>query len=371
MLTLTAIACAMWVGLLALPFRPWSTRERIEAADESGPANFQDVTVLIPARDEAQSIVRTLRGVAAQGKLARIILVDDQSSDGTGELAASLAIEDLEIVRGRAPDEGWSGKLWALHQGLDEVRTPYLLLLDADIELVPGMLEALRRKLLGEQRALVSVMAALSMRSAWEKLLIPPFIYFFKLIYPFALGNSSCKWVAAAAGGCILVRTDALRDIGGFGSLRGALIDDCTLARKIKDAGGRIWLGLSHGVRAVRPYDGLAEIWNMVARTAFTQLRYSVALLLICTALMGISFVIPVIGLVSGSGPVKALALGGLLAMTASYAPVLRFYRQGWGWLITLPLAASLYLAMTWTSALRYWRGERSRWKNRVYERGV
>jgi hopene-associated glycosyltransferase HpnB len=318
MLTLTAIACAMWVGLLVLPFRPWSTREHIEAAVESIPVSFPDVTVLIPARDEAQSIVRTLRGVAAQGKLARIILVDDQSSDGTGELAASIGIPELHIQRGRAPDAGWSGKLWALHQGLGEVRTPYLLLLDADIELAPGMLEALREKLLGEQRTLVSVMAALSMRSPWEKLLIPPFIYFFKLIYPFALGNSSCRWVAAAAGGCILLRTDALREIGGFSSLRGALIDDCTLARRIKGAGGRIWLGLSHGVRAVRPYDGLGEIWNMVARTAFTQLRYSVTLLLLCTILMGISFIIPIVGLLSGSGSVKALALGGLLAMAAS-----------------------------------------------------
>ena len=169
----------------------------------------------------------------------------------------------------------------------------------------------------------------------------------------------------------MLVRTEALREIGGFAALRGALIDDCTLARRIKDAGGHLWLGLSHDVRAVRPYEGLAEIWNMVARTAFTQLHYSLALLLVCTLLMGVSFIVPVIGLVNGSGAVKVLALVGLLAMAASYAPVLRFYRQRWGWLLTLPLAASLYLAMTWTSALRYWRGERSRWKNRIYERGV
>lgn len=369
LLTLSIVACGMWLGLLLLPFRPWSTREQIEPQLPQDTPDLGNIAVLIPARDEAVGIARTLQGVAAQGRLAKVVLVDDQSTDGTSGIARSLHIPGLEIVPGAAPESGWSGKLWALHQGLARIETPYLLLLDADIELLPGMLPALLDKLQREQRDMVSVMARLSMDSAVEKLLIPPFIYFFKLIYPFALANSPSRWVAAAAGGCILIRTAALREIGGFAALRGALIDDCTLARRVKDAGGRTWLGLSHGVKAIRPYENLAEIWNMVARTAFTQLRYSTALLLLCTVLMGMSFVAPVMAiLMPGSGAAVPGALA-LALMMASYSPVVGYYRLGRGWLLTLPMAAALYLGMTWTSALRYWRGERSRWKNRIYDR--
>jgi len=366
---LAVISCAMWLGLLLLPFRPWSTRENIAPRMAEPIADLSEVSVLIPARDEASSIARTLAGVAAQGHLGKVVLVDDQSTDGTAEIARGLSLASLEVVAGATPGPEWSGKLWALHQGLPRVTTPYLLLLDADIELAPGMLPALLDKLQREQRDMVSVMARLSMDSAVEKLLIPPFIYFFKLIYPFALANGPSRWVAAAAGGCILIRTAALQEIGGFAALRGALIDDCTLARRVKDAGGRTWLGLSHGVKAVRPYEDLAEIWNMVARTAFTQLRYSTALLLLCTVLMGMSFVAPVMAiLMPGSGAAVPGALA-LALMTASYSPVIGYYRLGHGWLLTLPVAAALYLGMTWTSALRYWRGERSRWKNRIYDR--
>jgi len=354
---LAVTACAMWLGLLLLPFRPWSTRESIAPHPPDATADLSEVSVLIPARDEAPSIARTLGGVVAQGRLGKVVLVDDQSSDGTSDLARGLSMPSLEIVTGATPGPEWSGKLWALHQGLPRVETPFLLLLDADIELAPGMLPALLAKLQGEQLDLVSVMAWLSMRSPVEKLLIPPFIYFFKLIYPFALANGTSRRVAAAAGGCILIRTEMLRRIGGFAALRGALIDDCTLARRVKDAGGRTWLGLSHGVQAVRPYEDLAEIWNMVARTAFTQLRYSTALLLLCTVLMGVSFVVPLVALLlPGSGAILPGAAA-LALMMASYHPVIDYYRLGRGWLITLPLAATLYLGMTWTSALRYWRG--------------
>lgn len=369
LLSLSIVACAMWLGLLLLPFRPWSTRESVAPQALPSPPELSDITVLIPARDEAGGIALTLAGVAAQGHLAKVILVDDQSTDGTADIARGLSLASLEIVAGATPGPEWSGKLWALHQGLPRVETPYLLLLDADIQLAPGMLSALLAKLENEHRELVSVMAHLSMSSPMEKLLIPPFIYFFKLIYPFALANGPSRWVAAAAGGCILIRTDMLRRIGGFAALRGALIDDCTLARRVKDAGGSTWLGLSHGVRAIRPYEGLAEIWNMVARTAFTQLHYSSALLMLCTVLMGLSFVIPVMAVLLPGSDARTAGLAALLLMMASYFPVVRYYRLGWGWLVTLPLAAALYLGMTWTSALRYWRGERSRWKNRIYNR--
>lgn len=362
-------AALIWLSILALPWRPWDTRERIAArAADAARGELQRVTALIPARNEAATIADTLRRVAAQGPLARIVLIDDESDDGTGELARGLELPQLTVLAGERPPPGWSGKLWALHQGLARVDTEYVLLLDADIALEPGILPTLAAKLVDERRDLVSVMAALSMRTPWEKLLIPAFIYFFKMLYPFALSNSDRRLVAAAAGGCILIRTDRLRAIGGFEALRNALIDDCTLARAVKNAGGRIWLGLSHDVRASRPYESLATIWNMVARTAYTQLRYSPVLLALCTFLLILLFVAPVLGIAAASTGVRLFAWVALGAMMASYLPVLRYYGRHWVWTFSLPLAATMYLAMTWTSALRYLRGERSRWKNRVYD---
>ena len=367
---LWALAAALvWLAILLLPWRPWGTAEQISAAAPGSAHGLKEVTALVPARNEALCISETLPRLAAQGNLARIILIDDESDDGTGELARRLGIAQLTVLAGQRPPSGWSGKLWALEQGLREVATPYVLLMDADIALAPGILDALLGKLERENRTLVSVMATLSMHTWFEKLLIPPFIYFFKMLYPFALANGPTRWVAAAAGGCILLRTDALRELGGFEALRDALIDDCTLARAVKDRGGSTWLGLSRDVAAARPYDSISGIWNMVARTAFTQLRYSTLLLLLCTGLLALSFLIPVAGLLMPGAAPKVAAGFALVAMMASYLPVLRFYDRNWLWALTLPLAASLYLAMTWTSAIRYFRGERSRWKNRSYDR--
>ena len=362
-------AALVWVAILLLPWRPWGTSEQISAAAPGSAGGLGDVTALVPARNEAACIVDTLPRLAAQGDLARIILIDDESDDGTGELASRLGIRQLTVLAGKQPPPGWSGKLWALEQGLGDVSTRYVLLMDADIALAPGILDALLGKLEREQRDMVSVMAALSMRRWFEKLLIPPFIYFFKMLYPFALANGTTRWVAAAAGGCILIKTDTLRSLGGFAALRDALIDDCTLARAVKQRGGRTWLGLSRDVSAARPYDSITTVWNMVARTAFTQLRYSTSLLLLCTAMLVLCFVVPVLGLFGAESSTRAAAAVACLAMMGSYLPILRYYQRNWLWAPTLPLAATLYLAMTWTSALRYFRGERSRWKNRSYDR--
>lgn len=356
--------------VLLLPWRPWSTRERIAGHAAAPPHPLaREVTVLIPARNEAESIATTLTAVASQGDLAQIILIDDQSEDGTGDLARGLGLANLLIIPGSSPPPGWSGKLWALEQGYRQVNSDYVLLLDADIALQPGVLNTLLSKMTEEQRDLVSVMASLHMETFWERLLLPPFIYFFKLIYPFELANSARSRVAAAAGGCMLLKTHKLQQLGGFSVLRNALIDDCTLARHVKDSGGKAWLGLSRDVIAIRPYGSLENIWNMVARTAYTQLRYSVALLAICTLLLILSFVVPVAGGIFGAPSTKIVCYVALLAMMASYTPVLRYYGRRPLWAVTLPVAATLYLAMTWTSAIRYMRGERSRWKNRVYER--
>ncbi len=370
MLWWVLVAALIWVAILALPWRPWDTREQIAARQtDAARPELSRITALVPARNEAASIPDTLRRLGAQGPLARIVLIDDESDDGTGDLARGLPLGNLTVLNGEQPPAGWSGKLWALHQGLAQVNTEFVLLLDADIALEPGIVATLAAKLVDEQRDLVSVMATLSMQTGWEKLLIPAFIYFFKMLYPFALSNSDNRFVAAAAGGCILLRTERLRGIGGFEALRGALIDDCTLARAIKHAGGRIWLGLSRDVRAARPYESLGAIWNMVARTAYTQLRYSMTLLALCTCLLLLVFVVPVLGLFADSGRVRLLAVVALASMIASYLPVLRYYGRHRLWGLCLPLAASMYVAMTWTSALRYLCGERSRWKNRVYDR--
>lgn len=361
---LASFACLLWLGLLIAPWQPWRIRERLEAAAEDG-TPLEDVTALVPARDEASVIAQALRSLRSQGRGLRIIVIDDGSSDSTAAIARS---EGAEVLAAGPLPEGWAGKLWALEQGRRITRTSLILLLDADIVLRPGTLAAMRRKLRREGRQLVSLMARLHMSNPWECLLMPAFIYFFRLLYPFRLANGPWRRFAAAAGGCILLEAAAVESIGGFASLRNALIDDCTLAQRIKRAGGRGWIGLTHSASSLRVYGGLGEIWNMVARSAFTQLRYSTALLLLCSAVMGAAFGLP---LASLAGPPSARLLGlvALAAMMASYLPTLSYYRLSPWWCLALPVSGGLFLAMTWTSAWRYWRGERSRWKGRAYQR--
>ena len=367
LLGLSCFAALIWFIVLVLPWRPWLHSETLEPAAAASWADLSALTVLIPARNEADVIVATLRGLAAQGFGLKVVLVDDGSDDGTAQIAREVPGLALTVVAAQPLPPGWSGKLWALEQGLREVGTPWTLLLDADIELKPGMAAALLAKAQGDGRPFVSVMASLRMASFWEKLLMPAFIYFFKLLYPFRLANSDFKQVAAAAGGCILVETQTLADIGGFAAIKGAIIDDCTLARRVKQAGKRIWVGQSHSVLSLREYQGLAPIWDMVARSAYTQLRYSPWLLALCNALILSLFLGPVAGLLLGGADTRAVALVAYACLAGSYWPSLRYYGRASAWAPALPLIALLYLAMTWTSALRYWRGDRSRWKNRVY----
>jgi hopene-associated glycosyltransferase HpnB len=229
------------------------------------------------------------------------------------------------------------------------------------------MVAALLARRRADGCALVSLMAQLEMTSRWERLLIPAFIYFFKLLYPFRVSNSRSTVVAAAAGGCVLVETAMLDKIGGFSAIRGALIDDCALARAVKNAGGRTWIGLTHGAVSTRRMPTLGAIWRMVARSAFAQLRYSTALLLVCAALLTLAFWVPPAALLSHDPRVWGAGAVALAAMLATYVPVLRYYRLSPLWALTLPLAGTLYLGMTVSSALAAWRGVRSRWKGRVY----
>ena len=368
-LYLSAAAAVLWLLTLLMPWQAWRTRETLEAdTSDAGVADLSDLTVVIPARNEAEVIAETLSALARQGQGLEVILVDDDSSDGTAEMARQVGLERLNIIRGKPLPTGWTGKLWAQEQGLASVRTPLCLLLDADIKLVPGLIKSLKGKQTSEDSQFVSLMAELRFGSFWEKLLMPAFIYFFKMIYPFALANKPDSRMAAAAGGCILVKTEVLRRIGGMAAIKDAVIDDCTLARKVKSAGYKTWIGLTHGVLSQRPYVTLTEIWEMVARTAYTQLGYSVILLMACSAIMFIMYWLPVLGVFIFEGIPVLLSLVSILIMVATYMPVLRFYQFNPLWTVGLPIIAGLYLMMTWTSALRYWRGERSRWKGRIYQ---
>jgi hopene-associated glycosyltransferase HpnB len=211
------------------------------------------------------------------------------------------------------------------------------------------------------------VMASLSMRSFWEKLLNPSFIYFFKMLYPFRLAKTNSPHFYSAAGGCIMLETRVFPAIGGMASIRGELIDDCALARQVKRARFRTWIGQSRAVRSIRTYPGLGDIWNMVARSAYTQLRYSPLILLLTTFFIVSLFLVPVGSWAAPARQVQALGLLAWAMMTASYLPTLRFYSLSLLWALSLPLVGVLYMGMTWSSALRHWRGERSRWKGRVY----
>jgi len=366
---LAAIGAFIWLAIMLLPWRPWDTREVVDSASASPDADLSDVTVLIPARNEAEVIGTTLASLKTQGNDLAIIVVDDRSTDGTMTVVQTLGIQNLRILSSEPLPACWSGKLWALEQGFRHVNTPLTLLLDADIELRPGIVGGLRQKLKENHLHFISLMAQLRMASFWERLLMPAFVYFFKMLYPFRLSNSSSTRVAAAAGGCILLETRLIKEIGGFEGIRQELIDDCALAKRVKSLGYRTWIGLTHSVHSLRSYKNLAGIWNMVARTAFCQLRYSAMLLGGTTAIMLLVFWLPVAGLFFPVASAKIISACTFGALILSYLPTLKFYHQSRGWALALPLIATLYLAMTWSSAVRFWVGAGSPWKGRFYAR--
>jgi hopene-associated glycosyltransferase HpnB len=325
----------------------------------------------VPARNEAAVVGEAIASLLAQDYRGdfSVVLVDDNSTDGTAEIARAAARgkeDHLTIVAARALPSGWTGKLWALSEGVRQVATPPALYLftDADIAHHPTNVAELVARLESERRDLVSLMVKLRCESFAERFLIPPFVFFFALLYPFAWSNDPRKRTAAAAGGCVLIRRSAYERIGGYEAIKGALIDDCALAREVK-RGGSIWLGLTQQTRSLRPYPQIADIWNMVARTAYTQLDHSPLILAATVLGMALTYLAPPFLLLAGGG---AAWLGGLswAAMALSYAPMLRFYRRSLLWSPLLPAAALVYLAATIDSAWRYWRGRGGEWKGRV-----
>jgi len=390
MTALALVAASSWLIVLLLPWRPWSTRERIEPLDGAARrpgGEKRPVSVLIPARNEAATIRQTLESVVNQPCVAEVVVVDDQSRDDTAAIVQAIvesngasvvettanSVPEIRLIPGRPAPAGWSGKLWAQQQGLAAIDSPLVLLVDADIRLAPGMLAALVEKLERERLDHVSVMASLPASSWPEKLMLPAFVYFFKQLYPFAWVNRDDRPFAAAAGGCVLVRRAYLDKTGAFAAWKNALIDDCELASRVRAAGGRIWLGLSHGVESMRRHPDLGSILETVRRTAYTQLRYSRLLLLLVVVAMLLVFAVPPIAAIAGLvqlDPVLAwCGLAGWLLMALSFLPQVRFNGLGIQWSMVLPLSAMLFLVATVDSAIRHHFGAGAGWKGRRYER--
>ena len=370
MVILSSICLLFWLGYLLVPFKPWATKERIENTPEKSKCNPIEVTALIPARNEEAHIRNLVEKLIRSNLFKHVIVVNDESNDDTlGQLKTIDSIK-LTVVDGLTPPKGWVGKVWALHQGSVEIKTPFTLLIDADIECDEVTLQSIFDKTSSEKIQLASVMALLKIESRWDKLMIPAFIYFFKSLYPFCLSNNpKYRSVAGAAGGFILIETSALWNIGGFSSLKNALIDDCTLARLVKKSGGNTWIGLSKGIRTKRSYYNLSNIWSMVERTAFTQLNYSFPLLLLSTCLMVLMFFIPILGVIFFNKIIIIISTLSILIMGFTYYPIVKYYELNIFNSLTLPLASLLFLLMTWSSAVKYIIGRRSKWKGRIYKR--
>jgi len=369
LVALGGLVAAIWAYLLLGRGFFWSTRL---AAPAPEPAHYPRVVAVIPARNEAEGVGRAVASLLDQdypGDFS-IVLVDDHSNDGTAEVAreAARGREDrLTIVAARSLPGGWTGKLWALSEGMRQIalRPDLYLFTDADIAHHRSNLRELVARLEAEQRDMVSLMVKLHCESFAEKFLIPPFVFFFALLYPFSWSNNPRKATAAAAGGCVLLRRDAYERIGGYAAIKGELIDDCALATVVKKSGGSIWLGLTQGTESLRLYPEIADIWNMVARTAYTQLGYSPLLLAGTVLGLVITYLAPVLLLFAG-GKAALLGLAAWLIMTAVYVPMLRFYGRSLLWAPLLPAAASVYLGATIASAWRHWRGRGGQWKGRV-----
>lgn len=376
---------AAWLWLLLGQGFFWRTDVTLPPRRE--PDDWPPVCVVVPARDEAALLPMTLPSLLTQDYPGRaeVVLVDDGSTDGTGELARGLARRHgglpLTVSSPGEPPAGWTGKLWAVRHGigLARARAPeFWLLTDADIAHAPDSL----RELVAAARTggydLVSQMARLRVESAWERLVVPAFVYFFAQLYPFRRVGVRGSRTAAAAGGCVLLRADAAERAGVPDSVREALVDDVALARAVKGAGGHLWLGLARRVDSVRPYPRLRDLWDMVARSAYAQLRRSPLLLAGTVAGLVVVYLVPPVafaaGLVArGPGSTAAAVAGGAawLLMTATYMPMLRHYRQP-AWLAPLlPFTALLYLLMTVDSAVRHHRGRGAAWKGRTYARAA
>jgi hopene-associated glycosyltransferase HpnB len=374
---LAAASAAIWLCLILARGRFWLVRVPPPPVAAPSPAR---IVAVIPARDEAESIGRTVQGLLRQDWPGRLdlIVVDDQSGDGTAALARAAADEigaadRLTVLSAPARPPGWTGKLWAVAQGVVSARrfTPdFILLTDADIVHEPGNLADLVARARSEDRDLVSQMVLLRAESPAERALIPAFVFFFFMLYPLRWVASPTRRCAAAAGGCMLIRPAALDRIGGIAAIRGALIDDCALAAAVKKTGGRIRLDVTRAARSIRAYDGAGEIWSMIARTAFTQLGYSSLVLAGTLAGLGVTYLAPPLLLACAEGWPRLVGGACWLAMAGAFLPTVRLYRLNPVWSLALPAIALFYSAATIGSAVAFWRGRGGQWKGRAQALG-
>jgi hopene-associated glycosyltransferase HpnB len=369
----------IWVYLVLARGGFWHIYPAALPEERLGNTNPVRIAVIIPARNEADVVGRAIRSLLQQTgqNTIHIILVDDASTDGTAQAARAAAMaesqaQNLTVVLGSPLPAGWSGKLWALHQGVERARDTapdFFLLTDADIEHASDSVSALVSIAQAGPYDMASFMVKLHCESVAEKLLIPAFVYFFFKLYPPAWIANPRRPEAGAAGGCILLRPAVLVKAGGIEAIRQAVIDDCSLAARVKRTGGSLWLGASATTRSIRPYAGFSGIGHMISRSAFSQLRHSSLLLLLSMVGMAATYLLPPALMFAGRRIVPA-ALGGMawLLMVLSYLPVLRLYRLNPLWALALPLAALFYVGATFHSAWKYWMGRGGEWKGRIQD---
>jgi hopene-associated glycosyltransferase HpnB len=365
---LTGVAAVAWLYLWLAHGGFWRTTWRLPSSGRQ-PARWPAVVAVVPARDEADVLPLTLPTLLGQDYPGpfRVVLVDDASTDGTAQTARAVGTGRLDIVRSEGPPPGWAGKVAAMATGVRAASDgEYLLFTDADIAHPPDGVRRLVAAAVGDDRALVSQMALLRTETVWERLIVPAFVYFFSLLFPFGRVNDPSSRVSAAAGGCMLVRQEALERAGGLAAIKDALIDDVALGKLIKQSGHRTWLGLTTSIGSRRPYATLRDLWHMVARSAYTQLRNSPLLLTGCVPGLLLIFVVPPLAVVTGPTDARLLGLLAWLIMAGTYAPMLRFYGLPVWLAPALPAVAVLYTAMTVDSARRHWLGRGAAWKGRT-----
>jgi hopene-associated glycosyltransferase HpnB len=371
---LATIPLAIWIYLFFARGSFWQLHE--DGTEPKPLGRWPRVVAIVPARNEAQTIARAVTSLAKQKYLGEfsVLVVDDHSEDGTAEFAQKAAkecgaMEKIVVHSAAELPQGWTGKVWAMNKGVcaaTKGAPDYFWLTDADIEHAPDTLQRLVSLAEHDSLDLASLMVLLQAKTFPERLLIPPFLYFFLMLYPPRSIADPKAGTAGAAGGCILLRSSALERIGGFAAIRGEVIDDCALARAVKKSGGKIWMGLTRASVSLRSYGSFAEIRDLIARTAFTQLRYSLFLLVATLLALFATYILPFLSFFEGEDPGWFLAATAICLMAVSFGVTVRFYNLKFLWALTLPIAATFYAYATCLSAVRYWFGRGAQWKGRA-----